>query len=270
MTNDDNPRISKLLAAVTWLEVAILFWAGFGLLFYPPVVEPVWPWPLAPFNMRFLGALYSAALIAAVLQASAGRWSPARVVTPMIFIFTLVVTTFSFVHMERFDPGRVETWIWFGLYLGVCLNTGAHLWLYRAWPVPRPGKRPTGLTREVLRAVLAVAGLYSLALLLAPVAASSFWPWKLDAFHAQLYSVTFLTPALGAWVVLRGATAPDQRALGLTLAAWGALPVLGLALADVAARRIAWGALDTWLWLVLFGAMAAAGAILTIRARESA
>lgn len=268
MTNNDNPRISKLLAAVTWLEVAILFWAGLGLLLYPPVVEPVWPWPLAPFNMRFLGALYAAALIAAFLQARSGRWSPARVVTPMIFIFTLVVTVFSFVHMERFDPGRVETWIWFVLYLGVCLNAGAHLWLYRALPVP--GRLPTGLTRSVLQAVSIVLGLYGAALLLAPAVASSFWPWKLDGFHAQLYSVTFLTPALGAWVLLRGTTALDQRSLGVTLAAWGALPILGLVLADVAARRIVWGALDTWLWLVLFGGMATAGTILTIRARDSA
>ncbi|MBK6742282.1 MAG: hypothetical protein IPG66_04610 [Hydrogenophilales bacterium] len=267
MTNEDNPRISHLLAAVTWLEVAILFWAGLGLLFYPSVVDPVWPWPLAPFNTRFLGALYSAALIAAYLQARTGRWSPARVVTPMIFIFTLVVTVFSFVHMERFDPNRVETWIWFGLYLGVCLNAGVHLWWYRTWPVP--GRPPTGPTRVLLQALMICLGLYGMALLLAPTEASGFWPWTLDDFHAQLYSVTFLTPALGAWVLLRGATPLDQHTFGITLAAWGALPILGLVLADVLTRRIDWSTVDTWLWLALFGAMAATGTSLAVRARES-
>jgi hypothetical protein len=47
----------------------------------------------------------------------------------MIFVFTLVVTVLSFVHIARFDPRRVETWIWFVLYAGVCVNAGAHLWL---------------------------------------------------------------------------------------------------------------------------------------------
>jgi len=113
MNNDTSPRISGLLRGVTWLEVLILFWAGFGLLLYPPIMEPFWPWPLAPFNLRYLGALYTAALIAAFLQAISGRWSPARVVTPMIFIFTLVVTIYSFIHIDRFDPQRPESWIWF-------------------------------------------------------------------------------------------------------------------------------------------------------------
>jgi hypothetical protein len=48
---------------------------------------------------------------------------------------------------------------------------------------------------------------------LTPWVVSSFWPWRLDAFHAQLYSVTFLTPAVGAWVLLRGTTSEDQREL---------------------------------------------------------
>jgi hypothetical protein len=43
---------------VTWLEVAILAWAGGGLLFYPPIIASFWPWPLAPFNLRYLGALF--------------------------------------------------------------------------------------------------------------------------------------------------------------------------------------------------------------------
>jgi hypothetical protein len=265
-----NPPISALLTGVTWLEVVILFWAGCGLLFHPPVMQPFWPWSLAPFNLRFLGALYAAALIAALLQAVSGRWSPARVVTPMIFIFTLVVTVYSLVHLERFDLSRVEAWIWFILYVGVCLNAGVHLWLYRKYPLPQPALYPRGALRGLLWVAVLALGAYGLLLLIAPIAASAFWPWPLDEFHAQLYSVTFLTPALGAWVLLRGATRSDLRALGLTLAAWGVLPILGLILADVSVKRIHWDAAETVSWLLLFGLMGVLGAWLSRAWKENA
>lgn len=61
LNKDTNPPISGLLLGVTWLEAAILLWAGLGLLFYPTIIEPFWPWPLAPFNLRYLGALHSRA-----------------------------------------------------------------------------------------------------------------------------------------------------------------------------------------------------------------
>lgn len=254
---ENQPRISRLLLTVTWLEVAILLWAGLGLLLWPPLVETIWPWPLAPFNLRYLGALYSAALIAALLQAFSGRWSPARVVTPMICIFTLLVTIFSFVHLQRFNPQRPEAWIWFILYISVCLNAGVHLWLYRNWP--HPEQKPQGVLRNVLLGLTLVLGSYGIALLAVPTLASGFWPWKLDSFHAQLYSVTFITPALGAWMLLRGCNRHELMTLGLTLAAWGALPILGLLLADVETHRVDWGNPDTKLWLALFTGMAISG-----------
>ena len=264
MHTETNPRISVVLRAVTWLEVAILAWAGGGLLFYPPIMAPFWPWPLAPFNLRYLGALYTAALVAALLQAWSGRWSPARVVTPMIFLFTLVVTIFSFVHLDRFDLYRVEPWIWFVLYVGVCLNAGVHLWLYRQLPPPDP-TRPQGGLRALLSIEVLLLGVYGLALLVAPTAASSFWPWKLDTFHAQLYSVTFLTPALGAWVLLRGAARCEWLTLGLTQAGWGLLPIFGLVWVDATVKRVDWNSVGTWSWLALFAAMFVVGAAMVVR-----
>lgn len=266
MDPQGNPPISAVLRAVTWLEVAILAWAGGGLLLHPPLVTGVWPWALAPFNQRYLGALYAAALVAAWLQARAGRWSPGRLVTTMIFVFTLVVTIYSFVHLERFDLHRIEAWIWFGLYVGVCVNAGAHLWCYRR--ISLAGREAlAGGQRAGLQVLVAVLGGYGLALLAMPAAASGFWPWSLDAFHAQLYSVTFLTPAAGAALLLAGATPAERRALGLTLAGWGALPVAGLLWVDLAVKRVAWGEPGPWLWLGLFIAMALAGLGLAAGAR---
>lgn len=270
MSASNNPRISGLLITVTWLEVVILAWAGLGLLLYPRVIDFLWPWQLAPFNLRYLGALYSAALVAAILQAWSARWSPARVVTPMIFAFTLVVTVYSFVHLDRFDFARVETWVWFVLYIGVCVNAGAHLWAYRRLPAPAGSLLPSRATKVVLQATVMVLGAYGLALLFFPASSSAFWPWGLDDFHAHLYSVTFLTPAVGAWVLLRPSTPADRRTLGLTLLVWGTAPILALLLADLAVSRVRWTAVETAAWLLLFAGISGVGAWLLARAGAGA
>ena len=176
----------------------------------------------------------------------------------MIFVFTLVVTIFSFAHLERFDLHRLEAWIWFVLYVGVCINAGVHLWLYRQLPPPDP-TRPQGVLRVLLSLEVLLLGAYGLALLVAPAAASSFWPWKLDTFHAQLYSVTFLTPAAGALSLLRSATRIDWFTLGITQLAWGLLPILALVIVDIQVRRVDWLAWPLWLWIGLFAMTAAMG-----------
>lgn len=259
-----NPPISLLLSAVTWLEVAVLVVAGGGLLIANPLVVGIWPWSLAPFNLRFLGALYTAALLAAFLQSWFGRWAPGRMVTTMIFVFTLVVTACSFLHWARFDPEKVEVWVWFALYIGVCLNAGTHLWWYRR--VPEAGSAPASRPRAVLLAQALVLGGYGVALLIAPEQAARLWPWKIDDFHAQLYSVTFLTPAAGALCLLRSATRIDWFTLGITQLAWGVLPILALVVADVQLHRVDWLTWPVWVWIGLFVMTAAMGVWMLLKA----
>lgn len=257
-------RISSLLSGVTWLEVVVLAVAGGGLLIAHPVVVGIWPWSLAPFNLRFLGALYTAALLAAFLQSWFGRWAPARTVTTMIFVFTLVVTFCSFIHWERFDPAKVAVWVWFLLYIGVCLNAGAHLWWYRY--VPAAGAPPTSQSCAALLAHALLLGGYGSALLVVPEQAARLWPWKIDVFHAQLYSVTFLTPAAGALTLLRSATRIDWFTLGITQLAWGLLPIVALVIVDARLHRVEWLAWPVWVWIGLFVVTASMGIWMLMRA----
>lgn len=252
-----NPRITPLLRGVTVLEVAVLAAAGLGLLLDVGAVTSVWPWPLKPFNQRFLGALYSAALVAAAWQAAQGRWAPARTVTWMIFAFTAVVTVLSFVHLSAFDFTRPPVWIWFILYVGVCLNAGAHL----LWPRGQPavGFPPSSRWMRVL-AVQAGAGMVlGLAHLLVPAWSAGCWPWPLDTFHAQLYSVVFLTPAVAALCLRRAATQVDWRTQGSIQFAWGALPLVGLLLADASMQRVDWTAPAALAWSLFFIVLSATG-----------
>ena len=131
MTTESNPKNSTLFQFLSIVKVIVLFIAGAGLFFVPKLVGPLWPWELLPFNARFLGAVYSAACIAAIMQAVYARWSPARLVTPMIFIFTGIMIILSFIYLDKFDFQNWVVWIWFFLYLLVPINAGYHLWLYR-------------------------------------------------------------------------------------------------------------------------------------------
>ncbi len=252
-----NPHIAPLLRGVTVLEVAVLAVAGLGLLLDVGAVTTIWPWALKPFNQRFLGALYSAALVAAAWQVAQGRWAPARTVTWMIFVFTAVVTALSFVHLSIFNFSRPPVWVWFVLYLGVCLNAGAHL----LWPRGQVavGLPPSSRWQRLLAAQAVVGMALGLAHLLAPAWSARFWPWPLDTFHAQLYSVVFLSPAVAALCLRRAATPVDWRTQGSTQVAWGALPLMGLLLADASLQRVDWTAAATLAWLFFFIVLSATG-----------
>lgn len=258
------PAISRLLVAVTWLEVLVLVVAGGGLLVAHPAVVGVWPWSLAPFNLRFLGAIYVAALVAAAAQALIGRWSPARTITAMIFAFTLIVTAGSVVHRDRFDAQAVPSGIWFALYVGVCANAGWHLVRYRRWPAA--GGRPGRFATRLLLGQAIVLGAVGVAMLAAPALVGRLWAWPIDAFHAQLYSATLLTPAVAALSLRRGATRADWLAIGLTQVAWGVLPIVALVHVDAGLKRLDWSTAVVQGWVGLFGLIALAGAWMVAQA----
>jgi hypothetical protein len=258
MTAELNPKISPLLRFLTFIEVVVLFAAGFGLFFIPKLIEPLWPWELLPFNARFLGAVYAASCIAALMQTLYARWSPARLVTPMIFIFTAVIVVLSFVYIDLFDFQRWEVWVWFGLYIVIPVNAAYHLWLYRFLP-PADSAPIESSTRTILFAQTVILGLYGLALVFFPSAAKTIWSWEIDNFHAQLYSVTFITPALGAYVLMKGASRIEWQTMGLTQIVLGLFPIIGLLLVDASVQRVSWSAVGTWVWLALFAAMLVVG-----------
>jgi hypothetical protein len=184
-----NPPITPLLRMVTLVEMLVLAVAGAGLLFLPELTRAAWPWQLTPFNTGFLGAVYLGALASIALMGLVGRWAPARPVLPTICIFTAIVLAVSLVYLDRFDARKWSSWAWFGLYIALPVNAAYHLWLYRHQPPAQPAPVPAAW-RALLLVVGGVLGLYGIGLLGAPEVFSAFWPWRLDAFHGQLYSAT--------------------------------------------------------------------------------
>lgn len=251
MAENTNPKISSLLRFVTFVEVVVLFAAGFGLFFAPKLAGALWPWELLPFNARFLGAVYAAACIAAILQTVYARWSPARLVTPMIFVFTVIIIFLSFVHIDQFNFQRWEVWVWFFLYIIIPINAAYHLWLYRnLMPADSVSTSTTG--RTILYVQTVILFLFGLALLITPSIAKRFWSWEIDNFHAQLYSVTFITPAIGAFILAKTASKLEWLTMGLTQAILGLFPIIGVIIVDASVKRVDWSSAGTWTWMVLF------------------
>jgi len=60
---DNNPLITPFLRAFTLVETLVLMVAGFGLFFFPEITRAQWPWLIAPFNTRFLGAISTRAKV---------------------------------------------------------------------------------------------------------------------------------------------------------------------------------------------------------------
>jgi len=264
---ESNPPLTPLLRAMTLIEVIVLAAAGIGLFFLPDIAATLWPWELTPFNTRFLGAIYLAAMTAVGLMLRGGRWYPARPVVWTIFSFTVVVLVVSILNTHLFDFSRWGTWLWFALYIALPINCIYHLWLYRR--VPTNILRPTS---SVLRYTLLIfggaLGLYGVGLLVAPLTFTSFWPWALDEFHAQLYSATFFSGAFGLITISRATTAGELGGAGVTQGLLGVLALVGLVIVNAQVNRVNWSYATTWLWVGMFAAMALTSLILLAAARR--
>src|SRR5688572_27968047 len=112
-TTDSNPKLSKLVQIAMIVETLVLLPAAGGLIFLAAMSRPNWPWELTPFNAGFLGAIYAASLVVVAMLAANTRWSPARVLLPMICAFTLWAVFISFLYLPRFDLVKGTTWAWF-------------------------------------------------------------------------------------------------------------------------------------------------------------
>jgi hypothetical protein len=252
--NNYNPPLSPLVR-IFFAVVALILMVGMGLFFAPELVARRWPWALTPFNTRFLGALYLAELVIILTPICVNRLAPNRLVLPMALIFTLLVTIVSLFYPDQFDFRRRAVWAWFIVYGGSAVISAGLFWWYRAWPVPAIAT-PTPKQRQLFLQLEGVAlGLYGLGLLLAPAIFSAFWPWKVDNFHAQIYSAIFISGAVSSFILARAAAPIEFLAIGSAQIVLGALAIAGVVIVDVSLHKINWMLPSTWLWLVMFAIM---------------
>jgi len=196
------------------------------------------------FNARFLGSFYTAELTAILMLGVINRWSPGRLILIMAVCFTALVSIVSVWHLDRFDFGRKGPWGWFLVYVGSALVAAAFVWNHRQLQHPgRPFMSPW-LRAFFLGQAIAIGG-YGLALLIAPQWTAGFWPWRVDVFHAQVYSAIFITAGLGAYILARVASRFELIAFGLAQVILGVAAIIALWLANLERRALVWTAPDT-------------------------
>lgn len=262
-STDDNPSITPFLRNFTLIETLVLVVAGFGLFLLPEIFRPQWPWEIAPFNTRFLGAIYLGAMIPVGYMYRSGRWSPTRPVLRAIFTFTFIVLVVSLFYGSQFDFKSWAVWAWFALYISLPLSAGYHLWFYRSMPTTHLNPVPPAW-RLILRAIGLLLGLYGLGLILFPNTFSSLFPWTLDVFHSQLYSATFITGSVMLISVATLATPAEFIAAGLTEATFSIFSILGLFIVDAQVQLIDWDAPNTLAWLASLAGLAMLGIALIV------
>ena len=196
------------------------------------------------------------------------NWSIGRIVVPMIVLFTSIVLLLSILYFEDFTGPGYAIVLWFMLYIGIPVNGIAHLWLYREQTSDPDINLVSGM-RLWLWIQSLILGLYGMALILIPQTASAFWTWTLDDFHARLYSVAFITPSLGSFLLARSASRNGLIILGLTQLAGGLLPIIGTVMVNNRLNLINWYQMDSLLWIGLFAYIAVSGLLMLIIAFRS-
>jgi hypothetical protein len=239
--------------------------AGVVLFFAPTTGHDIWGWELTPFNTRFLGAIYLAALVDFVVLAAVRRWAIARLVMPMDLLFMSVILIVSLHYTGRFIWDRPVTWAWFTIFGFVPVYSAYFLWRFRElWNSAPANARPpsAGLRTTLLAAAVPLAG-YGAGLLAAPGTLTGFWPWSIDGFHGRVYSAIFLSLALASLLAARAPTSLELGTLGLTCVALGALEPVGVLVVDADLGKVDWSRFGTWAWMSLFAAILAYGLVLS-------
>lgn len=234
---------------VTWfVSVLLLTLVGGTLLFFPAIAKAYWPWPLAPFNIRLLGAIYASAALPLIGYLLKPQLSYLRVILPIFACFTTFFLLVSIAHVGIFLPRKASA-IWFFLY-----GADSFVGLYYCWHLrqqlmmstPKP-HRP-----RLYRGQTLALGFYGLGLLLLAPIFGKWWPWPLNPFHSHLYSGVFLTAALAMELLRDRASVRERLWFGMTQLCLGLLTFLGALVVDFEVQRLDWTFLSTWLWQLVF------------------
>lgn len=262
-----NPSIRIGLLVPAMAQGVVIAAAGIVLFFAPTTGHDIWGWELTPFNTRFLGAIYLAALVDFVALAAVRRWQPARLVMPMDLLFMSVVLLVSLGYVDRFNWERPVSWAWFVIFGFVPVYAAYFLLqLRRLWRVALGAPSPA-LRAALLGAAVPLA-VYGMGLLASPGRFAAFWPWPVDAFHARVYSAIFLTLALAAVIASQGVAPIELATLGLTCAVLGALEPIGLVVVDADLNKVDWSSAGTLGWVAMFAAMFVYGLGLSAASRR--
>jgi len=225
-------------------------------LIWPALIGENLPWPASPLNARFVAALYWMGAITALLSMFARRYAEVRIALIEIGVITGGLLLLTLPHLGEFPP-EAFPYRWLILYTIDPLVVGLILWWARRRGRMPAGRNPLAPLLVGYAATLTVIGVI---LLVAPVFAAQLWPWALPVILSQVYSVFFLTFALGGWLAARE---PGWEGVWIYVVANLIMLILIVVVSLIHADRFKGGA-ETVIWygLCLAGVMALGLALL--------
>ena len=252
------------------IVAAFALWVGVWGYFAPAGIRDAIPWSVPPLHARFLGAMYLSGAAFMIGGLLARRWDEVRVVVPMVGIWTVTLCIVSLLHLSEFNFGEAQSWLWFGAY---SIFPAIAFWL--TWQ-----KRGTGgaagaglsdrtvptWVRVYLRIQGVVGTLLALALLVAPVATTAFWPWPITPLLAQLYGGPFIAYGVGSLLLARETRWP---ALRIAVAAMWVFSTGVLIASIVHGALFSASDLSDWLWFGAFSAATVSLGAIALAARRT-
>ncbi|MBE9137930.1 hypothetical protein IQ254_12125 [Nodosilinea sp. LEGE 07088] len=194
-----HSRLSHLHKLYYGFVLGLALPIGIWGLLMPEEITTVLPFMVPPLHARFLGSMYLSGATFMGLNILAKQWSEARVVTPMIAIWTGMLGLISLFYLEAFNWELEPTWIWFVAYIGYPLIAAWITWQQRSQTEHPPGSDLSRLLRIYLLVQSSLFTLLALCLLFAPAAMVKVWPWAITPLLAHIYSAPFLSFPMG-WV----------------------------------------------------------------------
>jgi len=124
---------------VFWSVALLTGLTGLTMFLLPQLAgDSLWPWKLSPLMSRYLGALFVGVAVGAIVCARARHWAQVRPLFPPGLTFTGLSVVASAIHFAAFNPERLATWLFFGLYVAVFLaGLAAYIAYERASEAPR-------------------------------------------------------------------------------------------------------------------------------------
>jgi len=225
-------------------------WVGYWGLFAPAQVDMALPFKVPPLHARFLGAMYLSGAIVMLVSMLVRIWPEARVIVPMISIWTGMLGIISLFHLEAFNWSRTQVWVWFFAYICFPIIAAWIAWRQRSQREHAPGPPMPGALRGYLYLQGVVATLLGLSLLIAPTAMTALWPWKISSVLAHMYSAPFLTYGLGSLYAARQQTWIEVRIVVYLTLGFALLVLVGSLLHR---QLFKFGTPSAWLWFGSFG-----------------
>jgi hypothetical protein len=222
-----------------------------------------------PLTAAFIGAGYAAGFVLVVLCLRDPLWAHSRVPVLTIFVFVVLTTTATLLHINRmhFDDdfggldflAKAAAWFWLAVYIVVPIAMLVLIVVQeRAGGDDPPPRHPVPVVLRVALAVESAALLVVGALIyVRPTTAESVWPWPLSPFTGRVVAAWLL--AFGLATAL-AAVAGDLRRLRTAAIAYTVFGVLVLVAVARFPGTLDWGSAGSWAFVALAVAVVLTGA----------